>query len=125
MCRCFFLLVLVAAFAGCRTKLPPGLSLKDAGMAEGPVLIQRGDHFYLHYRRTVDPQGQNLQPLVGSKHKGDGVCYYFTIPTSATEWGNLVERPLAYDGYEEFARQGKVFWLDPDGTAHPIPVQKD
>ena len=121
------LLAVVASIAlvGCRTVPPPGLSLNNADMADGPVLVQRDDHFYLHYRRKVDPQGQNLLPLVEHKRKGDAVYYYFSIPTSATEWGNVVERPLAYDGYEEFARQGKVFWLDPDGTTHPIPVRKE
>lgn len=125
MRRFLVLLIAVAALAGCRSPLTPGLSLKEANMAEGPVLIQRGDNFYLRYRRNIDPQGQNLLSVLGSKKKGDEIFFFLTRPVSANEWGNLVERPLAYDGYEEFARQGKVYWVDPDGTTHAIPIRKE
>jgi len=118
-------IIVPVVLAGCRSTPPPGLSLKDANMAEGPVLIQRGDHFYLRYRRNIDPQGMNLLSLLASKRKGDAVFYYFTVPTSSTEWGNVVERPLAYDGYEDFARSGLVYWLDPGGATHSIPVRKE
>src|SRR6266436_1263927 len=37
--------------SGCQSYETPGLSLKDARLAEGPVIIQRGEHFYLRYRR--------------------------------------------------------------------------
>jgi len=120
-----FAIIIPIAWTGCRSVPSPGLSLKDANMAEGPVLIQRGDHFYLRYRRNIDPQGQNLLSPLVSKRKGDAVYYYFTIPTTSTEWGNLVERPLAFDGYEDFARQGQVYWLDPDGATHLVPVRKE
>src|SRR6185503_9488706 len=44
---------------------------------------------------------------------------------SHVEWGNLVERPLAYDDLEELARRGQIYWLDPDGTKHTIPVRRE
>jgi hypothetical protein len=47
------------------------------------------------------------------------------VRISHVEWGNLVERPLAYDGLEDHARRGQVYWLDPDGTKHPIQVRPE
>jgi hypothetical protein len=120
------LLTIVVLFlvAGCQSKPKPGLSLSDAKIAEGPVLIQRGDHFYLRYRRELEPNGLTLFALLCSKKSGDKVYYYFSTRISHPEWGNLVERPLAFDGYEEQARLGQVFWLDPDGKTHAIPIEK-
>jgi hypothetical protein len=110
---------------GCQTQSKPGLSLSDAKFAEGPVLVQRGNHFYLRYRRELEPNGLSLSVALCSKKAGDKVYYYFSTEISHPEWGNLVERPLAFDGYEQQARLGQVFWLDPDGKPHAIPVQKD
>jgi hypothetical protein len=117
----FTLLALV--LAGCQ--LEPGVSLKEARMAEGPVILQRGDRFYLHYRRSIDHGRMNLLSLLSVKKTKDAAFYFLTIPLSHIEWGEVVERPLAYDRTEDFARHGQVYWLDPDGTKHPIPVQTD
>lgn len=111
--------------SGCMSPLPPGLSLKDARMAEGPVLIERSGHVYLRYRRSLEEQGFTLLSLVDHRKTKEEAYYYFSIPISHAEWGNLVERPLAYDQTEDMARAGRVFWLDPDGTKHPIPFVKE
>ena len=111
--------------AGCQSFESPGLSLKDARFAEGPIIVQRGEHFYLRYRRDVEDGHYPLLSALWVKKAKDAGYYFFGVPISHTEWGELVERPLAYDGLEEFARRGQIFWLDPDGTKHPIPVRPD
>ncbi|MEY2466230.1 MAG: hypothetical protein QOD03_751 [Verrucomicrobiota bacterium] len=124
--RAFFLIAVVfLGLTGCQSPLKPGLSLNDAKFAEGPMLIQRGDRFYLRYRRALEPKGPTLLSLLQSKKVGDAAYYYFSTPVSHTEWGNLIERPLAYDGYEELAEHGRIFWLDPNGKTHVIPIQKE
>jgi hypothetical protein len=89
------------------------------------VLIQRGQHFYLRYRRALEKDKYPLRLVLAVKKDADAGYYYFIGPISYPEWGNVVERPLAYDGFEAFAREGRVYWLDPDGTKHPIPVKHD
>src|ERR1043166_4051060 len=51
--RTLLLALSLLVLSGCQS-VPPGLSLKDARFAEGPVIIQRGDHFYLRYRRALE-----------------------------------------------------------------------
>jgi len=122
----FLAITLLVALTGCKSMTPrPGLSLAEAKMAEGPVLIQRGERFYLHYRRDVDPSGMTLQSVLKSRRIGDGAYYYFTGPVSAPEWGNIIERPLAFDGYEDLARRGRIFWLDPGGKTNAIPIRRE
>ena len=69
--------------------------------------------------------GLRLQSSLDVKKTKDAGYYFFSVPIGHLEWGNLVERPLAYDDLEEFARRGRIYWLDPDGTKHPIPVRPD
>jgi hypothetical protein len=42
----------------------------------------------------------------------DAGLYFFSRPVSHVDWGCREERPLAYDGFEELARGGKIYWLD-------------
>ncbi|MEW6304442.1 MAG: hypothetical protein AB1705_13275 [Verrucomicrobiota bacterium] len=121
--RVIGLLILCLLVGGCEIVPSPGTALRDADVVEGPVLIQRGDRFYLRYRRAIGDLGLAL-PLVAKLGKDAGY-YYFGGNVSHPEWGNLIERPLDFDGFTELARTGRVFWLDPDGMTHPIPVRKD
>ena len=118
------LIVFCSLLSGCFAP-KPGLSLKNAHVVEGPVLIERSGHVYLRYRRGLNERGLTLLSLLYHKKTGDTAYYYFSIPISHVEWGNLIERPLAYDGTEEMARRARVFWLDPDGATHPIPLRKE
>lgn len=87
------------------------------------MIVQRGEHFYLRYRRALEGNKFVLRaPLVAKKTDGAGY-YYFIGKISHPEWGNLIERPLAFDGLEEFAKQGRIYWLDPDGSKHGIPLK--
>jgi hypothetical protein len=121
--RTVLMVVFCALLSGCLAP-SPGLSLRDARVVEGPVLIERSGHVYLRYRRALEERGLTLRSVLNHKKTKDAAYYFFSGPISHPEWGNLIERPLAYDGTEEFARTGRVFWLDPDGSAHPIPLKK-
>jgi hypothetical protein len=123
--RTVFTLIMCALFSGCVSAPSPGLSLKDARVIEGPVLIERSGHVYLRYRRALEERGLTLASVLYHKKTQDAAYYFFSVPISHAEWGNLVERPLAYDQTEEFARKGRVFWLDPDGTTHSIPLKSE
>ena len=115
----------LALLSGCQTLQTPGLSLNDARLAEGPVIIEREQHFYLRYRRALEDGRFPLRVVLHAKRTQNAGYYFFSCRISHVEWGNLVERPLAYDDLEEFARRGQIYWLDPDGTKHPIPVRPD
>lgn len=119
------LLLVLFLGAGCSSLSKPGLSLKEANLAEGPVLIQRGEHFYLRYRRARDDEHLTLRLVLDKKKTKEAGFYFFIGPVSFPEWGNLVERPLAYDDLEKLARAGQIYWLDPDGTRHLIPTQRE
>ena len=123
--RTIFLTLSLIMLTGCKSWQSPGLSLKDARLAEGPVVVQRGEHFYLRYRREVEDGRFPLLSVLYVKKTKEAGYYFFSVPISHVEWGNLIERPLAYDGLEELARSGRIYWLDPDGTKHPIPVRPD
>lgn len=123
--RALLITLTLVVLTGCRSVQKPGLSLNDAQLAEGPVIIQRGEHFYLRYRRALEDGRFPLRAMLYVKKKEEAGYYFFSGRISHVEWGNLVERPLAYDDLEEFARRGQIYWLDPDGTKHPIPIRPD
>jgi hypothetical protein len=120
-----FLAVIFGVATGCRLGQKPGVSMKAARLAEGPIIIQRGDHFYLRYRRALEDGRYPLRSLLHARKTADAGYYFFGNPISHPEWGELVERPLAYDGLEELAQRRSIYWLDPDGTKHPIPVRRE
>lgn len=123
--RAFTVFVVCVLLGGCFAPPSPGLSLKDARLVEGPVLVERSGHVYLRYRRGLEERGLTLLSALHHKKTADATYYFFSLPMSHPEWGNLIERPLAFDKTEEFARQGRVFWLDPDGTTHPIALKRE
>jgi hypothetical protein len=117
--------LLVLALTGCNVTPQPVWPLKEGRLAEGPVIIQRGSRFYLRYRRSIDDDTLPLYMPVYAHKTPTAACFFFGGRLSHPEWGQLIERPLVYDGFEDLARQGRVFWLDPDGTKHPILVRPD
>jgi hypothetical protein len=120
------LMLFCALLSGCVFPKPgPGLSLNAANVVEGPVLIERSGHVYLRYRRGIAKRGFTPLACVFHKETRDSFFFYFSVPVSHTEWGNLIELPLGYYEREEMARNGRVFWLDPDGSTHTIPLRKE
>ena len=103
----------------------PGVALQDVRFAERPHIVHRGNNYYLRYRVAVD-QGSELvlRMVVNAKKAKDKGYYYFIAPISQPEKGNVVERPLASDGFTEFAHQRAVYWLNPDGSEVPLEIKE-
>src|SRR5690349_16899330 len=78
----------------------PTRALKDVKLAEGPVLIQRGPHFYLRYRHSLDVEPVQLATpayVYGKKTKEAGYLFFMGGASGVT-WGNTIEYPLAAEG---------------------------
>jgi hypothetical protein len=103
----------------------PGVALQDVQFAERPYIAKRDGNFYLHYRLAVENGSSKpfRMVLVGRKGKDKGY-YYFSVPISHPEWGNMVERPLALDDFTDFARRNAVYWLNPDGSEIPLEIKQ-
>ena len=104
---------------------PPRVPLGAARLAEGPAVVQRDDGLYLRYRVDASTSSASaLRQTVLVRRDGDRACYYFAGIQGNTEleWGAPVELSLRDDGVEDLARRGRLCWLDPDGTQHPIPL---
>lgn len=116
--------VVLALAAACGPP-PARVSLADARLAEGPVLVRGPDGHVLRYRFPQPAEGPGgFAASAFVRRAPDTTYYYFAgaLQSTVLERGRLVERRLADDGVEEQARRGRVFWLDPDGTTHAIPV---
>ena len=99
--------------------------MTEIGFAEGPIVVQRGNRFYLRYRKALNEDRFGLASPLVAKRTATGGYFYFARPISHPEWGNLIEVPLAYYRFEDFARHERIFWLDPDGTTHALPIQRE
>jgi hypothetical protein len=104
----------------------PGVALHEVQFEEGPYIVHRGENFYLRYRVAVDRRNEmNLRIVVDAKQVKDKGYYYFVAPISQPERGNIIERPLAFDGLTKFAQQGAVYWLNPDGSEIPLEIKQE
>jgi hypothetical protein len=104
-----------------------GSALHSVSFVEPPRVVRRGDEFLLCYRMAVSdrPPYPTLR-FVHAWKNPDKAFYYFTVPTSSRrEWGELVERPLADDGFTEHAQRNAVYWLDPDGKETQLAITTD
>ena len=61
--RTLLLILIAVTLSGCQSP-KPSLSLKEARFAEGPVLVQRGEHFYLRYRRALNGNRYPLRAVL-------------------------------------------------------------
>ncbi len=106
-------------------QVQPSASLEKAKVVSGPTLIERkGSGVFLQYRRATNPEGHTLNyPLDYKKQSGQGY-FFFYGPVSSFYHGQTIEYPLAsYRGATELARQGKLFWLNPDGSTRKLPLR--
>lgn len=120
--------IFVAGFVltGCSTTPRPtgviSAEVKDGPFAEGPYIVKRADLYYLRYRAALEDGHLSLLRDVLALKTRDKAYYFFSVPISHPEWGNLKERPLAYDGFAEFARQDAVYWLNPEGSEVKLKI---
>ena len=107
-------------------KPDPGTALQDVAFAVRPHIVKRNDDYVLRYRIRV-PEGEQppLARALVARAGSEKGYYYFSIPVSHPERGQLVERPLAEDGLEDFARKNAVYWLDPDGSEVPLEIREE
>jgi hypothetical protein len=77
--RTVLMMAFCALLSGCLTP-SPGLSLKDASVVEGPVLIERSGHVYLRYRRALEERGLTLISVLYHKKTKDAAYYFFSAP---------------------------------------------
>jgi len=118
------LLILLALAVGCAIMPDPGVAMKDIDFAEQPIIVQRGEYYYLRYRIALQPgSALPLRRVLCHRRTTDKGYYYFSIPVSHTEWGNTVERPLAMDGFTDLARKDAMYWLNPDGTEVKLEIR--
>ena len=113
----------VAILASCQVQ--PTASLEKAKVVSGPTLIERsGSGIFLQYRRATNPESYTLNyPLDYMEQQGQGY-FFFYGPVSSFYHGQMVEYPLTYyPGATDLARQGKLFWLNPDGSTKKLSLR--
>ena len=86
--------------------------------------MKRGDRYYLHYRMALEKEHVTLPMIVQTKKTKDKAYYYFSGPLSHFEWGGIVERPLEFDEFTEFARRNAVYFLNPDGSEVKLEIRE-
>ncbi|MGJ8641094.1 MAG: hypothetical protein ACSHYA_17015 [Opitutaceae bacterium] len=117
------LLVLAGLLTGCSTVPEP--SPNDSSyFSEGPVIIKRGESYFLRIRRDLRRDSSPLvMPISFKRNENNGRAYYYLYgPVSFAESGQVYERPLSLDTAQADARSGNVYWLSGDGTELKIPV---
>ncbi len=116
--------VCAAILAGCSSVPAPGRAYDAKLFAVEPVIIQRGERLYLRYRMSLERDMPLRMYVVVKKEETKGVAY-FTVPVSWPEYGALEEIPLYPNQVEDFARSGRFFWRDPDGTERSLKTIKE
>ncbi|MBN4071847.1 hypothetical protein JYT83_00360 [bacterium AH-315-F18] len=125
-CAIVVLALVVFLIAGCFTFQGPQVSMGDARFAAPPVVVFRDGDYFLRYRMATMTGKPEPSGLVLSSRKESGKAFYFFLgPIRKYERGQTIERNLDTDGFDHFARNNSVFWLDPDGTEHHLPVTEE
>ena len=116
--------VCLAFLSACSSIPAPGRAYDAKLFAVEPVIVQRGERLYLRYRMSLE-KGQPLRMYVVVKKEETKGVAYFTVPVSWPEYGALEEIPLYPNQVEDFAKGGRFFWRDPDGTERPLKTIKE
>jgi len=116
-------IAIIALGSACSTMPSPGRAYDSRLFAIEPIIVQRGERLYLRYRMSLEKNPLRIYVFV-KKEDTKGVAY-FTMPVSWPEYGALQEIPLLPNQVEEFARNGRFFWRDPDGTERALKTIKE
>ncbi|WP_437954361.1 hypothetical protein WME76_22455 [Sorangium sp. So ce119] len=118
-----WLKVLVASLglAGCHSLPRPAVPLRYFDYIEPPHIVRRGAEYFLRYQidargRMVNFHPPHVRTTPAKAH------YYFGVPVSANDPGDVHERSLARDGITDYARRDAVYWLDPNGTETHLEI---
>jgi hypothetical protein len=120
-------LILLFLISGCAALKRPAIALKDASLIEKPVLVERGGYYYVRFRHQVLTNAFNPCRIVDVRTSRDAAYFFFVGKISMQEFGERKEFPVASygDSCVELARRSRVYWLDPDGTAHLLPLVQE
>ncbi len=122
----FIAMAFLFSLAGCIHLEPPGVALNDVRFAESPYILKRDGNYYLHYRISLDDGHVKPVQMVLYARKSDGKAYYwFSVPISHPEYGQTIERPLACDGFTEYAEQNAVYWWNPDYSETRLEIKEE
>jgi hypothetical protein len=103
----------------------PSAALGDISFSIPPYILKCGGKYYLRYQVTrKHDTSLPLQMALYSKKTDKKGYYYFSLPISHPEPGNLVERPLAKDELTEYAGKNAIYWLNPDGTEIHLKIKE-
>jgi hypothetical protein len=116
-------LSVVVLGSACSTLPSPGRAYDAKLFAVEPIIVQRGERLYLRYRLSLEKSPLRMYVVV-KKEETKGVAY-FTVPVSWPEYGALHEIPLFPNQVEDFARSGRFFWRDPDGSERQLKIIKE
>ena len=118
--------VLIVAFiCSYCSAIKPGGSLQDVSFSVFPYVVEKNGAYYLRYQRKIQPGESPLLRVVYSKSKNNKAYYFFSVPISHPESGNVIQRPLEDDGFIELAKQGAVYWLNKDGSEVKLNIVKE
>lgn len=115
-------LLFAVLLAGCST-LPTPTTIPPSAFDEAPVIIQRGDRYYIRFRLSPEKMGVRSYPVV-QKEKDKGYIY-FSHPVSFPEWGQLQEIALRPHDVEDFVRSGRFYLRDADGKDYKLIIRNE
>ncbi len=114
------LLSLASSKTGCKYTPQPGSSLSDVVFVVYPHIVKSKDGYYLEYQINAD--STILRRLLYSRsHEGKGY-YFFSTPISNNAYSGLVKQYLKEVGFDTFAAQNEVYWLNEDKSVVKLRI---
>jgi hypothetical protein len=124
----FYLIVLFSfcCYFGCAHSPNPGISIEKVKFSIFPYISERDGNYFLRYQLdTTDSTNLPLVRVVYTHNSNGKAYYYFSIPISHYERGKIVERPLASDGFEEYAKLNSIYWLNDNKNEVKLKILKE
>lgn len=112
--------------------LGPRVEIEDPEIfPSAPRLVRKGERYFLRCERT--PFGAARPRKIRCEVEGDHLLVYVSILVSAQRdlqsypehaAGRLMDYPLVLPSRLQHTNEltGRVFWLNPDGTQHPLEI---
>lgn len=120
-----FFLLAVLFCCRCSLLYKPGSSLRDVEFNVYPSIVEKNGSYYLRYQIKVSNGELPLLRKVYSKTEKNKAYYFFSVPISHPEYGNLIERSLNDDGFTELAKKDAIYWLNKDGSEVKLKIVKE
>lgn len=108
------MITLVLFLVGCASTPKAHSSINEMQFLVYPKIIERDGKYFLQYQIKINSDKLTLVRVVYRKVMNNKAYYFFSIPISHPEKGNLIERSLEQDGFTQYARRDVVYWLNED-----------